>query len=76
MAPPALIWSAVRPPLGVQGLGHKVKPLADDGRAEARSAGIRRPDGVTLSFQVRRNKVEPSEPVFRRNLLAKDMLRL
>jgi hypothetical protein len=42
------------------------------GRAEAASWGINRPDGVTLSFQVRRNKVEPSESVIGRNLFAKD----
>jgi hypothetical protein len=46
------------------------------GSAEAASWGINRPDGVTLSFQVRRNKVEPSESVIGRNLFAKDCDRL
>jgi hypothetical protein len=46
------------------------------GSPEAASWGINRPDGVTLSFQVRRNKVEPSESVVGRNLFAKDCDRL
>lgn len=41
-------------------------------RPEARSAGIDRPDGVALSFHVSVYKVDPSESVFARNLLAKD----
>jgi hypothetical protein len=41
-------------------------------RAEARSAGIRSPAGVTRSFQVSLYKVEPSEAVFACNLFAKD----
>jgi hypothetical protein len=41
-------------------------------RAEPRSAGIDRPDGVTLSFQVSENNVEPSKSVLARNLLGKD----
>jgi hypothetical protein len=57
------------------GLGHEVKPLAEHRRTVPRSAGIGRPDGVTLSFQVSRNNIEPSKSVFRRNLFAKDMLR-
>jgi hypothetical protein len=40
--------------------------------ADARSAKIKRPDGVTLSFQVRLYKVEPSEAVLARNLFAKN----
>jgi hypothetical protein len=40
--------------------------------ADARSAQIRRPDGVTASFQVSENKVEPLEAVAARNLLSKD----
>lgn len=49
--------------------------LPDVRRAEARSAGIRRPDGVARSFQVSVYKVEPSEAVLARNLLAKDDVR-
>jgi hypothetical protein len=45
-------------------------------RADARSAQIRRPDGVALSFQVIVNKVEPVEAVFARNLLPIDAVRL
>lgn len=44
-------------------------------RAEARSAGIDRPDGVVRSFQVSVYKVEPSEAVLACNLLAKDDVR-
>lgn len=56
------------------GVGHgaPVKPLSDVRRAEARSAGISRPDGVARSFQVRAYKVEPSEAVLACNLLAKN----
>jgi hypothetical protein len=56
-------------------VGHEVQSLPDVRRPEARSAQIRRPDGVTRSFQVRRNNVEPSKAVFGRNLLAKDCVR-
>ena len=41
-------------------------------RTDARTAGIDRPEGVTRSFHVRLNKVEPSEAVLACNLLAKD----
>jgi hypothetical protein len=58
------------------GLGHEVQSLPDVRRPEARSAQIRRPDGVTRSFQISRNNVEPSEAVFGRNLLAKDCVRV
>jgi hypothetical protein len=44
-------------------------------RAEARSAGIDRPDGVVRAFQVSVYKVEPSEAVLACNLLAKDDVR-
>jgi hypothetical protein len=39
---------------------------------DARSAHIRRPEGVTRSFQVSLHKVDPLEPRFFCNLLAKD----
>jgi len=45
-------------------------------RTEARSANIRRPNGVTRSFQVSLYKVEPSKSVLARNLLAKHDVRL
>jgi len=44
-------------------------------RAEARSAGIDRPDGVVRSFQVSVYKVEPTEAVLACNLFAKDDVR-
>jgi len=61
-----------RPPFGVFGVGHPIKSLPYVRSTDARSAGIKRPDGVARYFQVNRYKVEPSESVFRRNLLAKD----
>jgi hypothetical protein len=54
------------------GLGHEVKPLPDVRRPDARSAQIGRPEGVSRSFHVSVNKVEPSEARFASNLLAKD----
>jgi hypothetical protein len=57
------------------GVGHPVEPLPDMRSAEARSAGICRPEGVARRFHVRRYKVEPSKAVFRCNLLAKDEFR-
>jgi hypothetical protein len=57
------------------GVGHEVEPLPDVRSTEARSAGIDRPDGVVLTFQVIRNIVEPSEAVRGSNLLAKDDVR-
>jgi hypothetical protein len=71
--PVALVPSGgVCPPDGVVGLGHPVQSLSDVRRTEARRAGIDRPCGVTRSFQVRLNKVEPAKSVFARNLLAKN----
>jgi hypothetical protein len=54
-----------RPPLGVHGVGQgdKVRPLPDVRGTDARRAGIDRPDGVVLCFQVSVYKVEPSEAV-------------
>jgi hypothetical protein len=44
-------------------------------RADARSAQIRCPEGVTASFQVSANSVEPREAKAARNLLSKDRCR-
>jgi hypothetical protein len=57
------------------GVPHEVQPLSDVRRADARSAHICRPDGVTRTFQVSRNNVEPSEAVLICNLFAKDCCR-
>jgi len=54
------------------GDGHEVEALPDVRSADARSAQIRRPDGVARSFQVSLNKVEPLEAVRACNLLAKN----
>jgi hypothetical protein len=74
VTPVALIFdgSEQRPPFGVFGVGHEPEPLPDVERADARSAQIRRPDGVVLAFQVSRNTVEPSKSIRARNLFAKD----
>lgn len=66
---------AFGPPLGVLGVGHPIKSLSDVRGADARRAGISRPDGVALSFQVSLYKVEPSEAVRARYLLTKDEVR-
>jgi hypothetical protein len=56
----------------VVGVGHEPESLATVRGADARSAQICRPNGVTRSFQVSRNSVEPPESVRARNLFAKD----
>jgi hypothetical protein len=56
----------------VSGVGHEEQPLPDVRRPDARSAQIRSPDGVALSFQVSANNVEPREASPARNLLSKD----
>jgi hypothetical protein len=52
--------------------GTEEQTLPDVRRPDARSAQIRSPDGVALSFQVSANSVEPREAVRARNLLPKD----
>jgi hypothetical protein len=54
------------------GDGHEEETLSEVRRADPRSAQIRSPDGVTRSFQVSVNSVEPLEAVRARNLLSKD----
>jgi hypothetical protein len=49
--------------------------LADVWGACERAAGIDRPDGVALSFQIVTYKIEPSEAVLACNLLAKPDVR-
>ena len=53
-----------------QPLSDPPEPLPDVRRADARSAGIGRPDGVALVFHVSVYKVEPSEAVLACNLLS------
>ncbi len=57
-------------------VGDEVESLADVRRAEARSAEIESPEGVSLFFHVRLYKVEPRKSVRRRNLLSKDDIRI
>jgi hypothetical protein len=59
-----------------EAVGHPVIPGSDVGRAEARSAGFRNPEGISRCVQVSRYKVEPSIAVCARNLLANDERRL
>lgn len=59
----------------MSGVGHEVQALPDVRSPDARSAKIRRPDGVTRSFQVSRNNVEPREASRACNLLPKDDVR-
>jgi hypothetical protein len=60
------------PPLGAFGVGHEIHSLPDVRSADARSAGIETPAGVSLVIQVRSYKVEPREAVKARYLFAKD----
>jgi hypothetical protein len=52
------------------GVGHPVQPLSDVRGADARRAQIRRPPGVTRSFQVSAYNVPPLEGIRACNLLA------
>jgi hypothetical protein len=54
------------------GNGHEVEPLPDVRSTDARRAQIGRCAGVTRTFQVSENSVEPSEAIRARNLLSKD----
>lgn len=51
--------------------GTEEQPLPDVRSPDARSAQIRSPDGVALSFQVSANNVEPRKAIPARNLLSK-----
>jgi hypothetical protein len=57
------------------GVGHPEEALADVGGADAVCAQYRRPAGVTFSFQVCENSIDPSEANRSRNLFAKDCVR-
>jgi hypothetical protein len=54
------------------GVGHEPQSVSDVRRPEARSRQTARCEGVTFTFQVRLNKVEPSMADRRFNLLTKD----
>lgn len=77
LLPVALASFAAWEPIALPtvGVGHPVKTVAPVRRAETRRAKTERPDGVSCSFQVSVNKVEPSASVTGRNLLAKDNAR-
>jgi hypothetical protein len=57
------------------GVGHPIEPLPDVECARASSAQICRRSGVTCSFQISTNVIEPCEPSSAGNLLAKDAAR-
>jgi hypothetical protein len=56
-------------------LGDKPKPLPDVRRADARSAQIGSPAGISQIFQVKTYSGEPFAPIRARNLLAKHRCR-
>jgi hypothetical protein len=56
----------------VFGVGHPEQPLPDVRRADARSAQIGGPDGISRSLQVSSYSGEPFESIAACNLLAKD----
>lgn len=58
------------------GVGHPVESLSEVRSPDPRSAQICRPDGISRSFQVKRNSIEPRKASWTRNLLAKDDCRL
>jgi hypothetical protein len=69
---PVVFMPAVSFQSRADGLCHDKKARSVDGSADARSAQIRRRDGVVLTFHVSRNTVEPSKSVRARNLFSKD----
>jgi hypothetical protein len=56
-------------------VGHPVQPLSPVGRADARSAQIGSPAGISQVFHVKTNSGEPFAAIFARNLFAKDRCR-
>jgi hypothetical protein len=75
---PAVI-SPPRSPSVAEGVVHpfscEIETLSDMGRADARSAKIERPLGVSRIFEVSLYKVDPCKAIFARNLLAKNICR-
>jgi hypothetical protein len=57
------------------GVGHPEQPLSDVRRAEARSAQIGGPDGITQRFQVNAYSIEPFASKSTRSLFAKQCCR-
>jgi hypothetical protein len=58
-----------------RGVCRPENPLPFVWRADARSRQIRRPDGISDFFQVKRYSIEPFKSVVWRNLLSKDRCR-
>jgi hypothetical protein len=74
-APPAWFGPPFSPSVArglFQPFSGPVEALADVRGADARSAEIDRPDGVTRSFQISLYKVEPHEAVLACNLFTND----
>jgi hypothetical protein len=57
------------------GVGHPEQPLSDVRRADARSAQIGGPDGISDCFQVSTYSGEPFTSILARNLFSKDRCR-
>jgi hypothetical protein len=57
------------------GVGHPEQSLSDVRRADARSAQIGGPDGISQCFQVSAYSGEPFTSILARNLLSKDRCR-
>jgi hypothetical protein len=58
-----------------EGLRHPEQALPSVGRADARSAQIGTPAGISKVFQVKANSGEPFASILARNLLSKDRCR-
>jgi hypothetical protein len=62
-------------PSALVGVSHPVQPLPDVRRADARSAQIGGPAGISHCFQISAYSGEPFTPILARNLLSKDRCR-
>src|SRR4051812_3646441 len=58
------------------GVAHPPKALSDVRRADARSAQIGGPDGISQCFQVSSYSGEPNAAILARNLFSKDDCRM
>jgi hypothetical protein len=63
------LWSRV------VGVTHPVQSLANVGSADARSAQIGTPEGISITLQVSTNSGEPLPAILSRNLFSKDRCR-
>ncbi len=73
--PRAAIFSGVSVCSFACGVGHPEEALPDVERADARSAQIGGPDGISFSFQISAYTGEPFKSILARNLFSKDCWR-